>query len=57
MSRRMAVGSLDLRADGPALRRLLCHLMVHGIHMVEVSQAVRIDRVESLDPAFDDFAR
>jgi hypothetical protein len=31
--------------------------MVHGIHMVEVSQAVRIGSVESLNPAFDDFAR
>jgi hypothetical protein len=30
--------------------------MVHGIHMVEVSQAVRVGRIESLDPAFNDGA-
>jgi hypothetical protein len=35
----------------------LRHLMVDGVPLVEVSQAVCVSGVEPLDPAFDDFAR
>ena len=44
--------------DGVApLDRLLRHLMVDGVRMVEISQSVCIGGVEHLDPAFDDLAR
>jgi hypothetical protein len=49
---------LEHRADGvAAFDRLLGHLMVDRVRMVEVRQAACVAGVEPLDPAFDDFAR